>query len=109
MPEYIEREALLKYICETVLFTVRKNAKLPTAELRGASKVIDRIKSMRTADVQEVKHGYWEVCSDEYEICADEFVCSVCKESFVSVELTDEQYFELMKYCPNCGAKMDKE
>lgn len=51
----------------------------------------------------------WEVCSDEYEICASEFVCSSCKESFVSSEMTDEQFFEMMKYCPNCGARMRGE
>ena len=59
------------------------------------------------ADIVEVKHGEWEMCADEYEICASEFVCSACKESFVSSEMTDEQFLEMMKYCPNCGARMD--
>ena len=53
--------------------------------------------------------GKWEVCSDEYEICASEFVCSICKASLVSSELTDEEFLQMMKYCPNCGAKMDGE
>lgn len=52
------------------------------------------------------RRGEWEVHSDEYEICASEFVCSNCKKSFVSSELTDEQFFEMMKHCPNCGADM---
>lgn len=56
---------------------------------------------------EEVKHGEWEVCSDEYEICASEFVCSNCKESFCASELTDSEFLQMMKYCPNCGAKMD--
>lgn len=54
MAEYIEREALMQDIGETVLFTVRKGTKLPTPEMRGANKVIDRIKSAPTADVVEV-------------------------------------------------------
>ncbi|MEE0980475.1 MAG: hypothetical protein U0K91_02225 [Acutalibacteraceae bacterium] len=54
MPEYIEREELLKDINETVVFTVRNGVKLPTSEMRGANKVIDRIKSAPTADVDEV-------------------------------------------------------
>lgn len=54
MAEYIEREALLKDISETVLFSVRGGAKLPTPEMRGANKVIDRIKSVLTADVVKV-------------------------------------------------------
>ena len=52
------------------------------------------------------REGKWKVIPDEYEICADEFVCSVCKESFTSSEITTEQFLEMMKYCPNCGAKM---
>lgn len=67
----------------------------------------DLLEKQPTADVVEIRHGHWEVCSDEYEICASEFVCSVCKESFCSSELTDEQFFEMMQYCPHCGARMD--
>ena len=65
------------------------------------------IKNLPTADVVEVKHAYWKVCEDECEICASEFVCSNCKESFVSSDLTDEQFLQMLKYCPNCGAKMN--
>ncbi len=52
--EYIEREALLKDISETVIFTVRGGTPLPNAEMRGANKVIDRVKSAKAADVVEV-------------------------------------------------------
>ena len=55
MDEYISRDALLQDISETVLFSVRGNAELPTAEMRGARKVIDRIKSVPAADVVERK------------------------------------------------------
>ena len=51
---YIEREAVLQDISETVVFTVRKGTPLPNAEMRGANKVIDRIKSAKAADVVEV-------------------------------------------------------
>ena len=71
MAEYIERGELLEDISESVVFTVRKGQ--PSAEIRGANKVIDRIKAAPTADVVEVvrckdclfsfkdndyKHGY---------------------------------------------------
>ena len=56
-----------------------------------------------------VVHGRWEAHTDEYEICATEFTCSVCKESFCSSELTDSEFLKMMKYCSNCGAKMDGE
>lgn len=61
------------------------------------------------ADVTEVRHGEWKADTDEYEICATEFTCSCCKESFASSEMTDEDFLQMMKYCPNCGAKMDGE
>ena len=51
MPEYIEREALLRDIEESVRFTVQ-NA--PSAEMRGAHKIIDRIKCAPAADVVPV-------------------------------------------------------
>ena len=60
-----------------------------------------------TADIVKEKHGEWEVWVDEYEICTSEFVCSACKESFVSSEMTDKQFLEMMKYCPHCGARME--
>lgn len=52
--------------------------------------------------------GEWYRFSDEYEICATEFTCPVCKESFGSSEMTDEEFVEMMKFCPNCGADMRK-
>ena len=108
MPEYIECEALIKDIEDNVIFTVRGGAKLPTAEMRGANKVIDRIKNQPTADVAEVKHGKWLMRGGWFR-------CSECDEK---AELRDvggtggfSHEYEQIKsnYCPNCGAKMDKE
>ncbi len=65
MAEYIKREALLSVIDETVVFTVREGATLPNAEMRGARKVIDRIKSAPTADVVAVVR-----CMDADDFCS---------------------------------------
>ena len=54
MKEYVARDKLLQDISETVIFTVREGAQLPNAEMRGANKVIDRVKSAKSADVVEV-------------------------------------------------------
>lgn len=101
MAEYIEREALLQDISETVIFTVRSGVKLPTTEMRGANKVIDRIKSASTADVVEVVCGEWKVHT-ETEEWLDEtftyFTCSLCER---------ENPLGETEYCPHCGAKMD--
>ena len=100
MPEYIEREELLKDINETVVFTVRNGVKLPTSEMRGANKVIDRIKSAPTADVVEVRHGEWISNG-----LTQDYVCSECS-GMAPVGCEKEDFYE-SNYCPNCGAKMD--
>jgi NADH pyrophosphatase NudC (nudix superfamily) len=49
-----------------------------------------------TADVAEVIHAKWIINSDGYYP-----YCSNCKEI--------PEYGVMSKYCPECGAKMDKE
>ena len=51
----------------------------------------------------------WIIEKDKYEICATEFTCSNCRESFCSSELDDAEFLAMMKYCPNCGEKIDRE
>ena len=75
MPEYIEREALLKDISESVVFTVRSDK--PSLEIRGANKIIDRIKSAPTADVVEVVR------------------CKDCKNRRVDEEIINRQKAEI--------------
>ena len=69
--------------------------------------LVGALRNEPTVDAVEVVHGRWEEHPDEYGICATEFTCSACKESYCTSELLDEQFIEMMKYCPNCGAKMD--
>lgn len=108
MTRYIDADKLIQALCNT---QKTWGSRLGTSWWSHSVKLKDNmvrcIKEQPTADVVEVKHGEWEVCSDEYEICASEFVCSNCKENFCSSELTDEQFFEMLKFCPHCGAKMD--
>ena len=56
----------------------------------------DSVEEAPAADVESVRHGKWLINSDGYYP-----YCSECKEEPRSGELTN--------YCPNCGAKMDKE
>ena len=54
-----------------------------------------------TADVVEVRHGYW-VRNEDHNAYECEHFCSVC--------LADGSYdVSHEKYCYNCGAKMDGE
>jgi hypothetical protein len=86
--EYVEREALMKDISESVLFSVKSGQ--PSAEMRGANKVIDRIKSFPAADMVEVRHGYWKDNRN------GTFTCSACGGQASK-----------MDWCGRCGAKMD--
>ena len=91
MAEYIDREALLKDIEESVVFTVSRGK--PSLEIRGANAITDRIKSAPAADVEEVKRGRWieQTISGEATWC-----CSECK-------MLGSPHW---KRCPVCEAKM---
>lgn len=65
-----------------------------------------RAVALYNAGFRKQSEGEWEKYPDEHEICATEFVCSVCKESFCSSEMTDKELLAMLKYCPNCGSKM---
>ena len=72
--------------------------------------MIDYLADAPTIDAVPVVHG--ENITEENEV--DQFVCSECGiiiESFVRKEIDEddgeETYHEyVMRYCPNCGAKM---
>jgi hypothetical protein len=100
MAEYIEREALLKDIEESVVFSVRSGQ--PSAEIRGANKITDRIKSAPAADVVEVRHGEWDWYPDRMD--RQELLCTNCEEP---APYNEDGERARTSYCPNCGAKMD--
>ena len=51
------------------------------------------------ANIQEVKHAYWERIPGAYR----------CSECHCSPTLDGSGNWALTKYCHNCGAKMDLE
>ena len=58
------------------------------------------IDSISGADVEPVRHAYWEEIQDGVFRCSDCHHCAI-------VDIFDR--FVLTKCCHNCGAKMDKE
>ena len=66
------------------------------AYLRGGEAIIEDLTKFPTADVAEVRHGRWLCVDTDTE---QFFLCNRCKK---------KEYWE-SNYCPNCGAKMDKE
>lgn len=81
--EYIERDGLLEW----------------TREFYPEEKVFaSAVINAPTADVQEVRHGKW--IEKPYLLGTSNF-CSLCGENY---GMPHGKY----KFCPNCGAKMDK-
>lgn len=60
----------------------------------------DLLRNCPLKEVEQVKHGRWELAED-----GDGVVCSHCGKDFcILIYETDD-----FKYCPNCGTLMDKE
>ena len=106
MKEYIEREAVLERLAKVDMDTYYG---FTAAVQFGVNHAIQCIKEAPAAGVAPVRHGRW--IFTEYEF----FTCSVCGESYYNgAESTAqaESYLNsghTYKYCPNCGARMDKE
>lgn len=62
--------------------------------LAVARKAID---ALPAADEEEVRHGKLNFLQEDMVLCYCG-VCSVCRN-----------YVQAWNYCPNCGARMDKE
>lgn len=95
MKEYIKRAAV-----ETML----ENAQIITdGEYCGYCTEDVRLNSIPAANVAEVRHGRWilEREPDGTPYC---FHCSVCDNDFHHIGI-----MTATDYCPNCGARMDKE
>ena len=62
--------------------------------------VPDFLAECPTVDAEPVRHGEWETSSER----PDCLICSLCDCAF-DMWLHEKKDF---KYCPNCGAKMDR-
>lgn len=60
------------------------------------------LQSIPIADVEPVKHGRWQNRISPWSQGGYMMDCSNCHESVSSLSGN-------LKYCPNCGAKMDLE
>lgn len=99
--EYIERDSLAGKLIEMKYCS--------TSSKIDFGDVLRLINSETAADVQEVRHG--ENVTPFHP--TDEFICSECGIAFKEISeyiIEDDVYREFyFKFCPNCGAKMDKE
>lgn len=68
---------------------------------KGVNFVLEKIDSLPTADVAEVKHGEWIEQEDMGDVY---YTCSQCRNDWTTIDDTPQENF--MNYCPNCGADM---
>lgn len=87
MDEYIKREAVIEAI-----MSEPPDAHYPQW-------YVDKIKCIPAADVAPVRHERWEKHGSKWQ-------CTGCKV-LMSIDGTPQE--NLLYYCPNCGALMDKE
>ena len=101
MDEYINREELLKSIGDDVPF--------------NSAMVLRHILNAPAADVAPVAHGMWMPSESDFDdddalFDAEEWCdwqCSVCHDDICYDDPMGTDF--LPKFCPNCGAKMDKK
>ena len=73
----------------------------------SSSEIEAMLSDLPAADVAEVRHGRW-IPSDMGGGEPDEaYVCSECGEPWTLIDGTPAE--NNMRYCPACGARMDKE
>lgn len=107
MDEYIEREALLSKLSR-MIDSCKKGQKV--TGLTALFQVGDAIMDCPSADVASVVHAHWQPYEDTVQCSACGFGTFMDGYFFVHGECThaDDRSFRF-NFCPNCGAKMDKE
>lgn len=64
---------------------------------------IEYIKEMPTIEAEPVRHGRFVFQKGDNKETVDGWICTACKYGFH----TKVPYYEVFKYCPMCGARMD--
>ena len=100
MKEYIAREAVEEFIQDGL-----NNPDKDKAFGHDAIEILAGIHFMLAADVAEVRHGRW-MTTDAYP---HHLYCSVCYKTYAKNAKWVNELDLPTNYCPNCGARMDKE
>lgn len=90
MKEYIERAAVCKACKASGSVCTGRDCEIPYVP---------------TADVAPVRHGRW-MTTDAYP---HHLYCSVCYKTYVKNAKWVNELDLPTNYCPNCGARMNKE
>ena len=97
MTEYIERAAAMESIIGLTI--------VDPAVAQYANAVCYNLQNLPAADVAEVRHGRW-MTTDAYP---HHLYCSVCYMTYAKNAKWVNELDLPTNYCPNCGARMEKE
>lgn len=96
MAEYIDKQIFNDAIREAA-------RKYPSTFYNGLETARQIAHDIKAADVVLVRHGLWK---EESDYDGDSiYVCSECGETWTLIDGTPQD--NNMRYCPNCGARMD--
>ena len=102
MAEYIDKQKLMKNFggydltkCQKYGNTSQKQRNM-SYDTMMMYEIAEEIDCAPAADVAPVVHSKWEICCDGYYP-----YCKRCRN--------EPQGRVMTQFCPNCGAKMDKE
>lgn len=102
MTEYINRDAYIRYLSSRKAEFVDDYGKGWSAGINTAIKACEKFPAV---DVAPVRYGHWEEWLPGMSVIltGEEmlYMCSNCTAKYEDVEG--------MRYCHNCGAKMDEE
>ena len=105
MTDYIKREDAIAIIVNTPSKVAEDGPQTPAWLTRLADRqfeIIDLLKRVPTADVEELRQGEWIELAE-----SGEYKCSVCHRGSRSEKAPMPSTY--WNYCPNCGAIMEGE
>lgn len=103
MAEYIEREALIKKICEEKCRSEYQECQKGRHGDKIVLCVCDFIRLQPKADVEPVVHAHWIRKKLGYPP-----ICSNCQSASLNAPEHSYYYYAETPRCPWCGARMDR-
>lgn len=101
MARYIDADNLINELSAACMPIYEKGI---TGILGDNSSIADIINEQPTADVQEVKRGYWKF--NQHSKVVASFRCSECQTCFYN--FGNSKILSPTPYCPICGARMEE-
>lgn len=101
--EYIERGEIIRRIKLRIDDYNRDFNSFAPKMVLAYKELLNMVEYLPTADVQEVRHGKWIYVNEDLDWA--DCKCSECGYTDLFENCTESFY----NFCPECGAKMDKE